>query len=105
MHNASWHDALRNGKMGAPFHGMEDVKGNQEQEFPHFCLRLTPFMQACGTRAGAALALRPFGRTLPRCMPLKMNKRELFGPLPLGWRTAPISILQRSEEHTSELQS
>jgi hypothetical protein len=94
MHNASRHDALRTGKMGAPFHGMEDVKGNQEQEFPHFCLRLAPFMQACGTRASAALALRPFGRTLPRCMPLKMNKRELFGPLPLGWRTAPISILQ-----------
>ena len=67
---------------------------SKDQEFPHFCLRLAPFMQACGTRASAALALRPFGRTLPRCMPLKMNKRELFGPLPLGWRTAPISILQ-----------
>jgi hypothetical protein len=91
MHHGMMHCALE--KWERPSHGMEDVKGNQ-QGFPHFCLRLAPFMQACGTRASAALALRPFGRTLPRCMPLKMNKRELFGPLPLGWRTAPISILQ-----------
>src|ERR1035441_10233538 len=81
MHNASRHDALRNGRMRAPFHGMEEVKGNQEQEFPHFCLRLAPFMQACGTRASAALALRPFGRTLPRCMPIENEPARTLRPL------------------------
>jgi|ERR1035437_5125896 hypothetical protein len=54
------------------------------QEFPHFSLRLAPSMQACGTQASAALDFRPSGRTLPCCMSLTMNKRELFGPSPQG---------------------
>jgi hypothetical protein len=57
------------------------------EEFTHCFLPVPAFMQSCRTPASAALAFGPFGRTLPCCMTLKMNKRGLFGRLrrmPLG---------------------